>query len=121
MNNFLLVGAVNELTVSSSALLPLVSKMDALAQKCHIQVDQFGLQSYHDIFWLFLKGTLYSQLPERSVYRQPIQDFYERAFHVFHVRRDNGTSGEEGNSSMDQDDEDNEENVNCEGNSVMIG
>ena len=75
--------AVNELFVSIAALQPMVSKMDLLANQCNYKINQFGRSSYQDIFWLFLKGTLYSQLPG-SHYRQPIKAFYSRAFHVHH-------------------------------------
>ena len=77
------VTAVNELFVSIAALQPMVAKMDLLAIQCNYKVKQFGRSSYQDIFWLFLKGTLYSQLPG-SHYRQPIKAFYNRAFHVHH-------------------------------------
>ena len=77
------VTAVNELFVSIAALQPMVAKMDLLAMQCNYKVNQFGRSSYQDIFWLFLKGTLYSQLPG-SHYRQPIKAFYSRAFHVHH-------------------------------------
>ena len=80
---FFFVTAVNELFVSIAALQPMVAKMDLLAIQCNYKVNQFGRTSYQDIFWLFLKGTLYSQLPG-SHYRQPIKAFYSRAFHVHH-------------------------------------
>ena len=79
----LIFSAVNELSVRIAALQPMVAKMDLLANQCNYQVNQFGRSSYQDIFWLFLKGTLYSQLPG-SHYRQPIKAFYSRAFHVHH-------------------------------------
>ena len=80
---YFFVTAVNELFVSIAALQPMVAKMDLLAMQCNYKVSQFGRFSYQDLFWLFLKGTLYSQLPG-SHYRQPIKAFYSRAFHVHH-------------------------------------
>lgn len=102
--------AVNELFVSIAALQPMVAKMDLLAIQCNYKVNQFGRFSYQDLFWLFLKGTLYSQLPG-SHYRQPIKAFYSRAFHVHHVTKYGNNRHD---SSMDQD-EDEDENVQCEG------
>ena len=81
--------AVNDLSVNSLRLLPMVNKMDELAATCDHKINQFGRSSYQDIFWLFLKGTLHSQLPNQD-YRKPIWAFYGRAFHVFNVRRDGG-------------------------------
>ena len=81
--------AVNDLSVSSLRLLPMVKRMDILAKECDFTVNQFGQKSYQDLFWLFLKGTLHSQLPNQN-YRKPIKAFYGRAFHVFNVRRDVG-------------------------------
>lgn len=103
--------AVNELSVATSAVQPMVTKMDFLAQKCNVKVDEFGQKSYQELFWLFLKGTLHSQLPN-SDYRGPIKAFYERAFHVFHVRKEVGNNP---NSSMEQDEDDEEGNLQCEG------
>ena len=56
--------AVNDLSVATASVLPLVTKMDILAQKCNYKVKQYGKSSFTEIFWLFLKGTLYSQLPD---------------------------------------------------------
>ena len=81
--------AVNDLSINSLRLLPMVKKMDSLAAECDYKVNQFGQKSYQDLFWLFLKGTLHSQLPNQD-YRKPIRAFYGRAFHVFNVRRDGG-------------------------------
>ena len=102
--------AVNELSVATASVLPLVTKMDKLAIRCNLKVNQYGLKSYQDIFWLFLKGTLYSQLPNCD-YRSPIKAFYGRAFHVHHIAR----YGTNPNDSMEQDDDDLDENIQCEG------
>ena len=106
--------AVNDLSFNSLKLLPLVKGMDSLASECNFKVDQYGQTSYQELYWLFLKGTLHSQLPNQD-YRKPIRAFYARAFHVFNVRRDScGVGNMSANSSMEQDDEE-EEHMKCEG------
>ena len=77
--------AVNELYVASNAIQPMICKMDSLATKCNYKFKQFGVKTYQDLYWLFLKGTLHSQLPPTD-YRVPINAFYTQAFHVFHNR-----------------------------------
>ena len=104
--------AVNEIFVATAALQPMVTKMDLLAQQCQHKPDLFGQRSYMDLYWLLLKGSLYSQIP-KSDYRRPIKAFYGRAFHVFHVRRERDNDNP--NSSMEQDDDENDENIQCEG------
>ena len=101
--------AVNELYIASNAVQPMIAKMDSLAKHCHCPVSQFGLHSYQDLYWLFLKGTLHSQLPALD-YRRPIQAFYAQAFHVFNHRKDGLQSAD---SSMEQDDD--EDLLKCEG------
>ena len=84
-SSFIILQAVTDLYSRVTDLSEFVNRMDILSRETGTTVSSYGQTSYRNLFTLFLRGTLHSQLP--IYFEDPIKCFYSRTLHVFHSRK----------------------------------